>query len=118
MTGETLIMMFASVIIMEMILFYMFLVHWNENCLPAERRADNIIDHFLRYLPNVIYLADINEKSFLRWHSTIRAYETLYVSVLGIVLVVVSMIFKKGNLQQNAFNNDLILPMLLCFLLW
>eukprot|EP00495_Collosphaeridae_sp_1-RS-2012_P002583 TRINITY_DN2211_c0_g1_i4.p1 TRINITY_DN2211_c0_g1~~TRINITY_DN2211_c0_g1_i4.p1 ORF type:complete len:212 (-),score=16.45 TRINITY_DN2211_c0_g1_i4:105-740(-) len=111
-------MMSASLIIMEMILFYMFLVHWNENCLSPKRKADNIIDHFLRYLPNMIYLADINEKSFLRWHSTIRAYETFYVSVLGIVLVVVSMLFDKGDLAGNAFNDDLILPMLLCFLMW
>jgi len=117
-TEGTLLMMAASWMIMEIILFYMFLVQWNENCLPPDHKADNIIDLFLRYLPNLIYLADINNKSILRWHSTIRAYETFYISVLGIVLVAVSMIFRKGNQAVNAFNDDLILPMLLCFLMW
>jgi len=117
-TGTTLLLMFVPWICMEIILFYMFLIEWNDHCLAEGQRKDNIIDHFMSYAPNMIYLADINVPSILRWHSTIRFYETFYITILGIVLVSVSMIFEKGNYSGNAFNNDLILPMLGCFLMW
>jgi len=117
-TIGTLITMLVPVVFMELILLHMFLIEWNDHCIAEVQKEDNIVDHFLRFAPNLIYLADINMPSVVRWHSSVRFYETFYVTVLGITLVVLSIAYSKGGYTANSFNNALVIPLIGGFLMY